>query len=131
MKRRSPGVLRCMLLLLLVDVSLRWLGFARTVSMARRIAKSGSAERNDNRSLVVSTLHNVLVATAFYPGRSKCLEQSVAVFVLLRRRGFNAHIKMGVQPYPFFAHAWVELDDVVITESNELIAGLARLPEVA
>lgn len=130
MKRSAPGVLKCMLLLGTIDLALRLFGFARTVGIAKRIAR-GSSYDNESNALVDATVHRILVATAFYPGCSKCLEQAIAAFILLRRRGFDAQIRMGVQPYPFFAHAWVELDGRAITESPEVIAGLALLPEVA
>ena len=93
----------------------------------RRLA--GEKQARSDARLVESTLHNILIATAFYPGRSKCLEQSVASFVLLRRRGVPVEIRLGVQPYPFSAHAWLELDGIPVTESPEVVANFALLPE--
>jgi hypothetical protein len=44
--------------------------------------------------------------------RSKCLPQALAVYYLLRHRGGNPHLSLGVrrQDERFDAHAWVELD---------------------
>jgi len=124
---RAPGVLRCMVALLLCDVALRVLGYQRTMRIARRVA--GQRSLPLGRPIVERTLQNILVATAFYPGRSKCLEQSVAGLILLRRRGVPVEMRLGVQPYPFSAHAWLELDGVPVTESPEVVANYALLPE--
>jgi hypothetical protein len=126
---RPPGVLRCMLALVLCDVALRVLGYARTVRIARFLGGDRTLPVNDQ--LISRTLHNILVATAFYPGRSKCLEQSIAGYALLRRRGAAVDIRMGVQPYPFSAHAWLELNGMPVTESPEVVANFALLPDPA
>jgi hypothetical protein len=77
--RRPPGVLKCLLLLATSDFSLRVLGFARTTRLARFLGGNREAEVADQ--VIRQTLHNIIVATALYPGRSKCLEQTVASFV--------------------------------------------------
>ena len=125
---RAPGVLRCLLLLALCDAALRALGFARTLRCARWLARrhSGSTE-----AVIQPTLHNILIATAFYPGRSKCLEQAIASFILLRRRGIPVELRMGVQPYPFYAHAWLDLNGAPLTESPEVVSRFALMPDPA
>lgn len=127
--RRLPGVVQCMLLLVVTDLALRTLGYARTVRIARTLA--GVAAVDAQPQLIDETLQQILRATAFYPGRSLCLEQSLVAFVLLRRGGLAVDLRLGVQPYPFSAHAWVELKGVPITESPEVIAGYSLLPDVA
>jgi hypothetical protein len=116
-------------LLAMCDIALRTFGFARTLRAARRLA--GTTTSPIEEHVTQQTLHNILVATAFYPGRSKCLEQAMAGFVLLRRRGAAVQIRLGVQPYPFCAHAWLELDGVPVTESPEVVANFALLPDPA
>ena len=123
----APGVLRCMITLMLCDAALRVLGYARTMRVVRRVAADRSP--GAGREVIERTLHNIVIATAFYPGRSKCLEQSVAGLVLLRRRGVPVEMRLGVQPYPFSAHAWLELDGAPVTESPEVVANYALLPE--
>lgn len=126
--KHPPGVFRSMMLLFVCDVALRVFGFARTLRWARRVA--GDASGVDARDeLVKQTIHYILVATAFYPGRSKCLEQTVALFILLRRRGAPVDIRLGVQPYPFSAHAWLELRGAPLTETPEVIERFALMPD--
>ena len=68
------------------------------------------------------------MAALFYPGRARCLEQSLALYVLLRRRGVPAELKLGVQPYPFNAHAWVELNGSPLNERLETVRQFVPLP---
>ena len=126
---RAPGVIRCLISLALCDVALRVLGFARTLRIARWLARTARNDGGD--ALTEQTLRNVLVATAFYPGRSKCLEQAVTTYVLLRRRAVPVEIRLGVQPYPFFAHAWLDLHGRPLTESPEVVARFALMPDPA
>jgi hypothetical protein len=127
---KSPaGVIRCLFALFWCDVSLRTLGFARTLRMARKWAGRRTAPHSEQ--LIAATLHNIVVATALYPGRSKCLEQALAGLVLLRRRGVPVELQLGVQPYPFFAHAWLQINGVPLTESPEVTARFALLPDPA
>lgn len=127
--RSPPGALRCLALLLLCDVALRVLGFARTLRLARRFA--GEPAPTADPQLIRGTLHNIIVATALYPGRAKCLEQAIAGYILLRRRGVPVQVRLGVQPYPFYAHAWLELNEMPLTESPELVAQFALMPDPA
>jgi hypothetical protein len=126
---RPPGVLKCLLMIAAGDIALRVLGFARTMRLARFLGSNREADVADH--VIRQTLHNIIVATALYPGRSKCLEQTVASFVLLRRRGVRVQMRLGVQPYPFFAHAWLEMDGRPLTESQEVVSRFALLPDPA
>jgi transglutaminase-like putative cysteine protease len=69
------------------------------------------------------------MAGALYLGRAKCLEQSLALYYLLRRQGVAVAYCQGVQPYPFRAHAWVEYRGQVINDVPEHARFFARLPE--
>lgn len=127
--RRAAGAIHCMLLLVAIDLALRTLGYARTLRLVRRLSKRAAVE--PHAQLIDATLRQISRATAFYPGRSLCLEQSIVAFVLLRRGGLAVELRLGVQPFPFSAHAWVELDGVPVTESPEVVAGYCLLPELA
>jgi hypothetical protein len=64
-----------------------------------------------------------------YPGRARCLEQSLVLYYLLRRRGVALHYRQGVMPHPFQAHAWIEYRDEVITDVAEHAAQFACMPD--
>lgn len=124
----APGVLTCFFLLAATDVGLRLCGYARVRRFAGWVGRPAAAK--PERALIDQTMQRVLTATAFYPGRSQCLEQSLVCYVLLRRRGFNAELRIGVQPYPFSAHAWLEIDGAVVTEAPEYINRFAIMPDI-
>jgi hypothetical protein len=126
---RPPGVIKSLLLLVSCDVALRVLGFARTLRIARKLSPRKCA--GGDGEVVSRTVRNILIATALYPGRSKCLEQTVALYILLRRRGAPVDIRLGVQPYPFYAHAWLELNGAPLTETPEVIERFALMPDPA
>lgn len=102
------------------DVALKLLGFNRTLRIAGRLAGRRPA-RPDAESIAKKVCRRVAMASVFYPGRGRCLEQAIALYVLLRRRGVPAELRLGVQPYPFNAHAWVELNGVALNEEAEIV----------
>lgn len=125
--RDAPGVLRCMLALLAVRLHLKARGFGRSVARARRLGAHG-ADGGLVDGLAEQTAHRVAVAGAFFPGRAVCLEQSLALYVLLRRRGVPAELRLGVVPSPFHAHAWVEVDGAPLNEDAETVAKFLPMP---
>jgi hypothetical protein len=72
---------------------------------------------------------SVAMAAALYPGRARCLEQSLVLYYLLRRRGVAVRYRQGVMPHPFQAHAWIEYDGEVITDVAEHAAQFSSLPD--
>jgi len=56
------------------------------------------------------------LACVFYPKRVLCLQRSAATTMLLRRHGWSAEMVIGAQILPFQAHAWVEVDGVVVND---------------
>lgn len=128
---RVPGLFGTFVLLVLTDMSLRVFGFSSVMRGARRLGDADRSGKNTDRVLINATLRRIVQATALYPGRSQCLEQSVVAYVLLRRSGYDVHLRIGVQHYPFAAHAWVELDGVSVTESEEVVSRFVLMPEVA
>ncbi len=56
-------------------------------------------------------------ACLLYPKSTKCLEWSVALTLLCARSGLALNLVIGVQSFPFYAHAWSEANGVVIGDS--------------
>jgi transglutaminase-like putative cysteine protease len=67
---------------------------------------------------------------ALFPGRARCLEQSLTLFILLRRSGVPAQLRFGAQALPFAAHAWIEVCGQAINSDAELLALLQPFPEL-
>ncbi len=70
------------------------------------------------------------MAAALFPGRALCLEQSLTLYVLLRLAGATVRLRLGVQAYPFGAHAWVEYLGRPLNDIEEHVAFFAPLPDV-
>jgi hypothetical protein len=127
---RAPRALACAATLALLRLALRTAGLKRTVAAARRLGGDRAPIGSDPEELVRTTTRRIAAAAAFFPGRAECLEQSLALFVLLRRRGVPVELRIGVQRYPFLAHAWVEHEGRPINEREEFVAQLTPFPSV-
>ena len=128
-RERCPvGVLRCACLLFVVKQALRVRGFAWTMSWIMKPGPATSSLVTDTRHLVEAVERRVAMAAAFYPGRARCLEQSMVLFYLLRRRGIEATLALGVQAHPFLAHAWLEHEGRVVNDVLEHVNWFARFP---
>lgn len=64
-------------------------------------------------------------ACLIYPTRTKCLEWAMTFVLLALKRKWKCNLEIGVQNYPFFAHAWVECAGKVVMDSQDLRQGLA------
>lgn len=126
---RAPGVLACMFTLACMDMLARVTGLRRTFALLRRLTPATAGTSNAD-AIVEQTTHRVAVAAAFYPRRALCLEQSLTLYLLLRRRGVPAELRLGVQPRPFYAHAWIEADGRPVSESASLPLTLVAFPSL-
>jgi hypothetical protein len=69
------------------------------------------------------------LAATLYFKQTRCLQRSAAAVCLLKRHGFAAEMVIGIQQVPFLAHAWVELDGLVLNDRPympEIYSVLAR-----
>jgi len=126
---RVPSVLRCGLMIFALKVLLKTRGFVATLEWVRRRTEGVPQATAASVNLVQSAEHAVAMAGAFYPGRARCLEQSLVLYYVLRRRGVSVKYCQGVRPYPFQAHAWIEYHGVVINDVAEHAQLYARLPD--
>lgn len=116
---RIPSALRCALTLVVAVLALRALGLRRSLAMARRFAYRMPAVALPTAEYLAGVVRKVDTAAAFFPGRALCLEQSLALFAVLRWAGVAARLLLGAQPYPFSAHAWVEYLGKPVGESRD------------
>ena len=69
------------------------------------------------------------MAAVLYFRKVLCLQRSAATACLLKKHGFPAQLVIGVQQMPFAAHAWVELDGLVLNDKpyiSDIYSVLAR-----
>ena len=128
--RVLPSVGACALTLVLVKLSLKIAGFGRTYSALSALTARRASEAV-TPAVLAEAVRRVSLVAAFFPGRALCLEQSVTLWTLLRRRGIDAELRLGVQPYPFGAHAWVEHRGQPVNENPEFVRTFTALPSFA
>jgi Transglutaminase-like superfamily len=126
---RVPSILLCGLLITWIKVLLRTRGFKGTLDWIRWRLQGVPIAAAGPVYMVRPVERAVAVAAALYPARARCLEQSLALYYILRRQGFAARYCQGVQPYPFQAHAWIEYGNEVINDVPEHAEQFARLPD--
>jgi hypothetical protein len=56
-----------------------------------------------------------------------CLQRSIATALLCRLTGSWPELRIGAQPRPFKAHAWVSVNGTAVGELPETIVGLGTL----
>jgi hypothetical protein len=104
-------------------------GLTATIAWIRRRVENVPVNQSASLEAVRLVEHAVAFVGAFYPGRARCLEQSLALYYLVRRQGIATRYCQGVQPYPFEAHAWVEYRGQVINDVPEHVKHFARFPD--
>ena len=106
-------LLLMMLALPLVSLSLRVLGYVRTVRLVEWLSRRPRRSAGDDDLREAEALAQLVAIT----GRRRfvqatCLRQALLVHGLLRRRGLRPELKLGVRREGdgIEAHAWVELE---------------------
>jgi hypothetical protein len=81
---------------------------------------TGSAQDASVResALLIGRMQDAAARILFF--RANCLEQSLVLWWLLRRRGIDAELRIGGRKESdrFEAHAWVELDSQVLNDAS-------------
>jgi len=102
------------LLLPVIDVGLRTLGFRRTLALVTRFAKPRASDMRGVEG-VEANLDRIARAVGIAGRRSlwraSCLRQAICLWFLLARSGIVSEVRIGVEKSgtgAFAAHAWVE-----------------------
>jgi hypothetical protein len=114
-----PSVGGTLLRIALLKAALAAAGFGRTWRWIQASAQRVPTRRVVDTTVVARAEYAVAMAAALYPGHAACLERSLMLYWQLRRAGVPVTYRMGVQMYPFLAHAWVEHEGVPINDVPE------------
>jgi hypothetical protein len=126
---RPPSLWLCGLLIGVTKLGLKTVGFRRIIGwIDSRTAPSPIVDLPADAAVHIERA--VAMAAAFYPGRAMCLEQSIVLYYCLRRRGVAAAFRIGIQSYPFAAHAWVEYRDRPLNDVEEHVKWFAPFPHL-
>jgi hypothetical protein len=126
----GPSTLVCLYRMMRIRWELKRRGFARTFASVRKRCEQRPVTGGDWQATVDAVARRVAAAAAVFPGRAKCLEQSMTLFDALRGLGVPVDLRIGVQPLGFVAHAWVEYNGVPINERGELLRKLVAFGEI-
>lgn len=111
--------IQAFLIFVLLDAGFRAFGFPRVFRFVDRWGRRPvrTAAPAAERRTVRRALGAVRTATRYYYRRRlDCLPRALAAFVLLRRRGVPATLRIGVKRFPFGGHAWVECRGEVLDD---------------
>jgi Transglutaminase-like superfamily len=110
-------VLVSLVLVPLVQLSLKRRGFARTADALARRSQAAARPSTPDEVRPMARAVNI-VANRPMVG-APCLGRSMVLWFLVRRRGIDAELVIGAEPPKggdLSAHAWVELDGVPVND---------------
>lgn len=118
-------VLKALIVLIKVNFYIKFRGFYATIQLIKKSYNNQQNYRIPKEQELKSLADIVNKACLVYPTRTKCLEWAITYVLLALKRKWRCNLKIGVQNYPFIAHAWVECDEKVVMDSQDLRKGLA------
>jgi hypothetical protein len=105
-------------------------GYGRTRRWLDRVPSPGPAATGDTLTTARMVGRAVAAVGRRHPVPSTCLSRSLVVWVLLRRRGIDSDIRLGVrkQDGTVAGHAWVEHLGQPINDADDVNDRYASLP---
>lgn len=107
--------------LIAIKLLLLTIGFARTLRFLTWRIRDLVASVDPDAATLNASARAIVAVAILIPGRIECLEQSLALWYLLRRRGVGAELTFGMRQYPFGAHAWVTYRGEPLNEDREAL----------
>jgi len=121
-------------LLLVIRAGLRLARFKTLYGWLKRLEKRSRRRVTANGEQVASVVRSIRQAIDLLGWRSGCLPQALAARFLLKRRGFDAVLCIGVKKRDdgsLQAHAWVEYEgQVVVGGIGPELASYTPLPDL-
>lgn len=113
-----------LLRLIQVNSCIKFGGLYKTIRLIKK-ARKKNVEYIIPSDLELQQLTSIVnKACLIYPSRTKCLEWAITYVLLALQKGWKCNLEIGVQNYPFMAHAWVECNGKVVMDSQNLRKGL-------
>lgn len=98
--------------------------FHRLVTTARR-------RRGSVREVLTGEMIDLVAAferlLPWLPFQGVCLYRSFLLLRVLRWRGYDARWVFGVRTWPFGAHCWLQVEDVVLDDTADRLAGYTAI----
>ncbi|MBB4820705.1 hypothetical protein HNP29_004100 [Pseudomonas alcaligenes] len=113
--------------LLRLKISLKKHGLGYVLNSMRKAKinkKNGSTLSQEALKNYVNSVHH---ASLLLPLKVKCLESSICIFNYAIKNGENCNFFIGVQLFDFLSHAWVEIDEKVVSDDQHLSSKLPKI----
>ena len=68
-----------------------------------------------------------LTALPWIPAQGRCLQRAYALRRLLAREGIQADWVFGVRTWPFLAHCWLQIGDLVLADDLDRVRGFTPI----
>lgn len=120
----SLKVIMAFLTLLKVNFFIKFRGFYAAIQLIKRSKKKREDYFIPSQKDLRHLANVVNKACLLYPTRTKCLEWAMTFVLLALKKNWKCNLEIGVQNYPFMAHAWVECDEKVVMDEDSLREGL-------
>lgn len=110
------------LTLLLVKALLFTFGFGFILKLVKKSKKHSRCRIDDSSKCSRANLisNHVKISSKFLPFRFQCLEHALVTFFICWVLKVDVNIKIGIQTYNFLSHAWIECEDEVVGDNQEL-----------
>lgn len=110
------------LLIPIVSSSLAILGFRSTAAWIRRMAARSGPAIADDTTAISAGVAALRRATLYAPWTGRCLARALSLWLMLRRRGVNAELHLGVRRKggALDAHAWLVHEGRVVADDDSV-----------
>lgn len=122
-----PRATRAWQSLFLTTRSLSRHGFARTYAYLARLPRPPAPAPEGRIEAAVQAFARAELAFVIRAAPADCLPRSLALWRFLISVGVPAEHRIGVQRFPFAAHAWTEVDGQVLFDSRERVKAYAEI----
>jgi hypothetical protein len=114
---RSTQIFTALAFQLRAVLQMRRRGFAEVVLERQRRSRTAGRSRAASEIISAHYASNLILAP-----HQRCLIKSIGLFDMLELAGHYPRLILGVRDYPFVAHAWVQLEDIVVGDSLDHVA---------
>lgn len=119
--RKMPLLFEALVTLVRFDMA-AWRGFRHVHTlMSAPCDSSGSSPDPSNHLETIGRVCTVVqLVCSYYPKSVMCLQRSGTIARMLKKRGVPAEVVIGIKKFPFQAHAWIEIDGLVVNDHAQV-----------
>ncbi|MGH7884515.1 MAG: lasso peptide biosynthesis B2 protein [Thermodesulfobacteriota bacterium] len=113
-------VIESSIILCIVKLLIKIIGLNATYNILKKLPSLPVKEKIS--TIYIESLWSLVLATSrSLPIKTKCIEESISLWLILRTRGIKSHLKIGIHNSDNFkAHAWVETYGKSIGKSEDI-----------